>query len=63
MIKVNDIDMNFEGSIFELIKELSLNPEVCAVIVNGNIVKKEHWKDFYLKDDDYVDIVSFVGGG
>lgn len=63
MIKVNDLDIDFEGSIYELIEKLNLNPEVCVVLVNGSIVKRECWKDFYLKENDCVEIVSFVGGG
>lgn len=63
MIKVNDVDLDFEGSVYSLIEKLNLNPEVCAVLVNGSIVKKEYWKSFYLKENDYVEIVSFVGGG
>jgi len=42
---------------------LNLNPQVCAVLVNGEIVKKELWENLLLKDGDYVEIVSFVGGG
>lgn len=63
VIRVNDKEMEFCGNILELVLSLNLNPKVCAVLVNGEIVKKENWESFVLKDGDYVEIVSFVGGG
>jgi len=55
--------MEFCGNILELLLSLNLNPQTCAVLVNGEIVKKEMWENFLLKDGDYIEIVSFVGGG
>lgn len=63
LIRVNDKEMEFCGNILELVLSLNLNPQVCAVLVNGEIVKKNDWESFVLKDGDYVEIVSFVGGG
>lgn len=63
MIKVNDKQMDFNGTLAELIVNLSLNADTCAILVNGDIVKKENWNKTYLKEGDYVEVVSFVGGG
>ncbi|ADL41674.1 thiamine biosynthesis protein ThiS [Caldicellulosiruptor obsidiansis OB47] len=63
MIRVNDKEMEFCGNVLELLLSLNLNPQVCAVLVNGEIVKKKLWENLLLKDGDYVEIVSFVGGG
>ncbi|WP_082054577.1 sulfur carrier protein ThiS [Caldicellulosiruptor morganii] len=63
LIRVNDREMEFCGTIMELLLSVNLNPETCAVLVNGEIVKKNEWESFVLKDGDYVEIVSFVGGG
>lgn len=63
MIKVNDRDMNFNGTVKELLIALNINQNSCAVLVNGDIVKRENLEDFYLKEGDHVEIVSFVGGG
>ncbi|ADQ47093.1 thiamine biosynthesis protein ThiS [Caldicellulosiruptor kronotskyensis 2002] len=63
LIRINDKEMEFCGNVLELLLSLNLNPQVCAVLVNGEIVKKEMWENFLLKDGDYVEIVSFVGGG
>ncbi|ADQ07984.1 thiamine biosynthesis protein ThiS [Caldicellulosiruptor hydrothermalis 108] len=63
LIRVNDKEMEFCGNILDLVLSLNLNPKTCAVLVNGEIVKKNDWESFVLKDGDYVEIVSFVGGG
>jgi len=63
LIRVNDKEIEFCGNVLELLLSLNLNPQVCAVLVNGEIVKKELWENLLLKDGDYVEIVSFVGGG
>ncbi|WAM31386.1 sulfur carrier protein ThiS [Caldicellulosiruptor naganoensis] len=63
LIRVNDKEMEFCGNILDLVLNLNLNPKTCAVLVNGEIVKKDDWENFVLKDGDYVEIVSFVGGG
>ena len=63
MIRVNDEEIQFDSTIMELIISLDLRPGTCAVLVNGQIVKKEEWDSYYLKNNDYVEIVSFVGGG
>lgn len=34
-----------------------------AVLVNGQIVKKEQWGNYTLSKDDNIEIVGFVGGG
>ncbi|GAV25972.1 thiamine biosynthesis protein ThiS [Carboxydothermus islandicus] len=63
MLKVNDKELNFTGSIKELLDYLKLNQSSCAVLVNGEIIKRKDWEKYLLKNDDYVEIVSFVGGG
>ena len=34
-----------------------------AVELNGNILSKKLYENTYLKDDDKLEVVSFVGGG
>lgn len=63
MIRVNDKEMDFCGNVLELLLTLNLNPQTCVALVNGEIVKKDQWEGFLLKDGDYVEIVSLVGGG
>jgi len=34
-----------------------------ATAVNMNVVKKEHWNEFELHENDKVEFLQFVGGG
>jgi|YelNatPaOPRAMG01_1025707.scaffolds.fasta_scaffold03459_13 sulfur carrier protein len=60
---VNDKEVKYQGNIKELLLSLNYSLERVAVLVNGELVKREDWEKFILKDDDYVEIVSLVGGG
>lgn len=60
---VNDKPFEFSGNIIELLKELNLNPETTAVLVNNKIVPKAEFERTIVGDDDYVETISFVGGG
>lgn len=51
------------SSISDLISLLKLNPKSIVVEVNLEIIKQGNWKDFILKDDDSVEIITFMGGG
>jgi len=46
-----------------LLEELNLNEKIMATAVNMNVVKKEHWNEFKLKENDKVEFLQFVGGG
>lgn len=50
-------------TIFELLKELKIEPGRVAVEVNLRIVKKVDYPTFRLNDGDKIEIVNFVGGG
>jgi len=60
---VNDMELKYNGNIKELLLKLEYSLEKIAVLVNGELIKKEDWEKYYLKDEDYVEIVSLVGGG
>ncbi len=47
----------------EVLQELSLEGKVMAAAVNMNIVKKNEWQDYILKEDDKLELLDFVGGG
>jgi sulfur carrier protein len=34
-----------------------------AAAVNLNVIKKENWNTYELKDNDNVELLRFVGGG
>ena len=50
-------------SVLDFIKDKNYNTDRVAVEVNGKIVPKAEFEKTTLKDDDEVEIVSFVGGG
>jgi sulfur carrier protein len=50
-------------TLLELVQDLKIEDKVMASAVNMEIVKKESWRDFKLKDGDKVELLHFVGGG
>ncbi|HOA83392.1 MAG TPA: sulfur carrier protein ThiS [Thermodesulfovibrio thiophilus] len=63
-VKVNGVIMNVSAStIAELLSELQIDPDRVVVEVNLEIVKKERFNEFTIKDGDSIEIVNFVGGG
>lgn len=51
------------SSIADLVTEKGLAPEKIVVEHNYRIVPREEWVDVNLRQDDNIEIVSFVGGG
>ena len=50
-------------SIFDLLKKYKLTNKRVAIEYNGAIIPKSSFKKKYLKNDDKVEIVHFIGGG
>ena len=50
-------------SIFDLLKKLKLNNKKIAIEHNGIIVQKTNYKKRYLKNNDKLEVVHFIGGG
>ena len=55
------IKSNF--SIQDLLKKYKLINKKVAIEYNGSIIPKINYKKKYLKNDDKVEIVHFIGGG
>ena len=55
------IKSNF--SIQDLLKKYKLENKKVAIEYNGIIIPKISYKKRYLKNDDKVEIVHFIGGG
>lgn len=64
-IVVNGEKKNVEQhiTISELIEMLGIKVKVMAAAVNMEIVKKEEWDSYMLKEDDKIELLQFVGGG
>ena len=55
------IKSNF--SILDLLKKYKLSKKKIAIEYNGKIIPKVNYKKKYLKNDDKLEIVHFIGGG
>ena len=64
-IQLNGKKITIKGnlSIFDLIKKYKLNNKKIAVEHNGIIVSRAYYKKKYLKNEDRIEIVHFIGGG
>ena len=50
-------------SLFDLLRKHKLNNKKVAIELNGAIVPKISYKKKYLKNNDKIEIVHFIGGG
>jgi sulfur carrier protein len=52
-----------EQTVEHLLQDLALDPRVVAVELNRLVVKRGRYVDTIVRENDEVEIVSFVGGG
>ena len=50
-------------SLFDLLKKYKLSEKKVAIEYNGAIISKGSYKKKYLKNNDKIEIVHFIGGG
>lgn len=63
-LRVNGLDMEVKATtVMELLKELDINPQRVVVEVNLEIVKRDRFNEYRIKEGDSIEIVNFVGGG
>lgn len=64
-VRINGKDEPISGApnLAELIADRRLNPETIVVEHNLRIVRREEWPAVALRENDRIEIVSFVGGG
>ena len=55
--------VDVKANLQDLIMSRGLSPEMVVVEHNRRVVSREEWPAVSLRDDDDVEIVSFVGGG
>jgi sulfur carrier protein len=72
MKKIKKIKININGkvssitektSLFKLLNNLEIPLKKVAIELNQQIVNKKNLKKIYLKKNDKVEIVHFIGGG
>ncbi len=64
-IKVNGRDHTFDDPInlTQLIEKIEVKQSLFVIELNKDIIHKDKYDNVYLKEDDKVEVVSFVGGG
>jgi len=62
-LKEKKVVIKTKNSIFDLLKKYKLSNKKIAIEHNGVIIPKTNFKKKYLKDNDKVEIVHFIGGG
>lgn len=55
--------IEYEMSIFELLKKKDIRPEVVTVELNGKIIERKDYQTSIVKDGDKLEFVYFMGGG
>lgn len=65
MVTVNgkSIGLSENITVSEYLKQNQYRPERIAIELNGSILPKSAYDSTVLKDEDVMEIVSFVGGG
>lgn len=63
MAYLNDEKISINSTLLELIEEQGYDKEKIVVLVNGEIVKREFWNKVNIDEEDYIEVISFVGGG
>jgi sulfur carrier protein len=63
-VKINGEEKDIEAITIEaLLQELQIKEKVMAAAVNMNVVKKEEWSSYKLRENDKIEFLQFVGGG
>lgn len=57
-----NIELSEPMSIEEILKKYNLNPQKVVVEVNMEIVDDEVYSTYLLKNEDVIEVISFVGG-
>lgn len=62
---VNGEQKKFEenSTLQTIITSLKIEDKVMAAAVNMEIVKKDEWNTYVVKEDDKLELLQFVGGG
>lgn len=64
MVKINGVDMDIGGkTLADYLSAAGYDCGRIAVEKNGSIVPKAQYAEVILKDNDTIEVVSFVGGG
>ena len=57
------LELSSKYSIATLLKKYKINDKKIAVELNGKIINRNKYKLIYIKDNDQIEVVHFIGGG
>ena len=63
IINGEEKEFNENSTLQAVINELKVEDKVMAAAVNMEIVKKDEWNKYIVKNDDKLELLQFVGGG
>ena len=63
ILKGKTVDLKEDISVKDLLENYDLNPQKVVVEVNMEILDDEVYSTYLLKNEDTVEVISFVGGG
>jgi len=64
-VKVNGKEIEFEKdlTVIDLLNKYNLKSDRVVVEVNLEIIEESNYNTYVLKDEDIVELISFIGGG
>lgn len=64
-MKVNGKETEFEKdlTVIDLLNKYNLKSDRVVVEVNLEIIEESNYNTYVLKDEDIVELISFIGGG
>ncbi|HGM3507775.1 TPA: sulfur carrier protein ThiS [Clostridioides difficile] len=64
-MKVNGKDIEFKEklTVIDLLNKYNLKSDRVVVEVNLDIIEESNYSTYVLKDEDIVELISFIGGG
>lgn len=51
------------SSLQTLVDDLKMTGQAMAIAVNRQVITRQKWSEYQLKDNDQVDVVRAIGGG
>ncbi|MCC0650050.1 sulfur carrier protein ThiS [Clostridioides sp. ZZV15-6598] len=64
-MKVNGKNIEFEENltVIDLLNKYNLKSDRVVVEINLEIIEESNYNTYILKDEDVVELISFIGGG
>jgi sulfur carrier protein len=63
VVNGRELEVREGVTIGELLRELKVLDQTVAIAVNSEIVKRDQWEKYRLREGDRVEALQFVGGG